>query len=68
MTTITIQKKQVNENSVIILDIVDLDGEKFFHVHGLKRSVKVDHRVDINATDWPCKQAQDLYDYYSSLI
>lgn len=68
MTTITIQKKQVNENNIIFLEIVDLDSEKFFHIHGLKRSIKVDHRVDINGTDSPCQQAQAIYDYYVSLL
>ncbi len=68
MTTITIHKKEVDKNNVLIMDVVQLDNEKFFHIHGLKDARPLDFRIGVDDTAWPCKRAQEIYDQYDKII
>lgn len=68
MTTIRIQKTERDNRNIVILELVELTGETFFHIHGRESSDNFDHRISTDETNWPCQRAQDLYDYYVDLF
>lgn len=68
MTTIRIQEKSKNENNIIIMDVVQLDGDTFFHVHGLIEGKRVDQVVNITETDYPAQRAQELFYFHADNI
>lgn len=67
MTTIRITTAVKDIDNVIVLELVRLDNETFFHVHGLKACRRIDHRVHC---DWPrsLAHAQELYDHYAEMF
>uniref|UniRef100_A0AAU8GE32 Phage protein n=1 Tax=Salmonella phage vB_SEnST11_KE22 TaxID=3161173 RepID=A0AAU8GE32_9CAUD len=67
MATIRIGETVVNENNMIIVELVELTEETFFHIHGLKDRKPIDHRVDVSSP-WACQRAQEFYDHYRNLF
>lgn len=68
MTTILIQQTVKDSDNLVKLEIVQLTGETFFHVNGLKDRRPIDLRVPVDESRWPARQAQDLYDHYAVMF
>ncbi|WAK43674.1 hypothetical protein EspYZU15_174 [Cronobacter phage EspYZU15] len=68
MTTILIQETVKDSDNLVKLEIVQLTGETFFHINGLKDRRTIDLRVPVDETRWPARQAQDLYDHYAAMF
>lgn len=68
MTTILISKKEKDSNNVVILDLVELDNEKFFHIHGYNEGKRIEHKVYLNETDYALDEASFWLDNYISIF
>lgn len=65
---IIVNKKELDENNFVVLELANLDGETWFHVRGLLNGWTINFQLFTHESDYAASHANDLYLEYAAKL